>query len=801
VTPDWPGVRKALGHYEVLRPLGSGGMGEVFIARDPILARKVAIKVLPIRLAGDRDTLARFTQEARSASALNHPNIVTIHEVGAHEGVPFIVMEYVEGQDLRHLIEQGPVRELKLLDIASQIADGLAAAHERGIVHRDLKPENLMITTDGYVKILDFGLAKMLPLSSESSNTSVDLEMPGTRPGTILGTVGYMSPEQATGKRLDFRSDQFALGAILYELATGTSPFAGETAIDTLSAILHHEPVPIWKLQPTLSIALGGIVERLLSKDPEGRYASSRDLARQLRIIRDRAAAQRNALTQDHAVPRRPPGDSDGPHAARSLRATAMRDQPGMPLVILATLVPLVTVAVAVWIWSSHRQGDLPSRRLVTVVPFSVPAQDPGATYFAEGLSELISVRLAAVPELHVVASPLVSTHEAGMPPRRIAAETGATLLLTGSLERFEQQVTIRYALVEPETQKVVVTNSLTAALADAQRIEDRIVADVCRTLHVQPAGSAAADPALSSAAAQRIYIEAISLLGDESSRDAIDRAIRGLTRLLDGAPHSALVNAALGRAHLARYRRNHEPVDAERAIAFAQKAAQAGAPPGTMHVLIGRVHFATGNWKEAIREFDSELVDAPQGVSQLELAEAYELDGAVHEATARYRRIVAARASAEGFAGIARCAMLSKHFDQAAHAFEQAVALDPAGAQALGGLALSYEMLGKKDEARTAYRRAVGAGLKYVETHADAAAHADIALWLAQLGEGEQAEDHLQSAFELDSRAPAVSFDAGLIATLAGRSSEAAAHIARAKAMGFPQIVIERDPRLHAAN
>src|SRR5690349_14765309 len=211
-------IRETLGPYEILRPIGAGGMGEVFVARDPKLGRKVAIKLLPARMATDRDTLTRFTQEARSASALNHPNIVTIHEVGASEGTPFIVMEYIEGQDLRTLINGGPLPVSKVLDIGAQIADGLAAAHERGIVHRDLKPENIMLTRDGFVKILDFGLAKIVAPTSEDSENTLQLEMPGTNPGTILGTVGYMSPEQATGRRLDFRSDQFAFGAILYEL-------------------------------------------------------------------------------------------------------------------------------------------------------------------------------------------------------------------------------------------------------------------------------------------------------------------------------------------------------------------------------------------------------------------------------------------------------------------------------------------------------------------------------------------------------------------------------------------------------
>src|SRR5258706_2028302 len=297
-------IREHLGQYDILGPLGAGGMGEVYAARDPILGRKVAIKILPLRLSGDKDSLARFSQEARKASALNHPNIVTIHEVGTDpEGAPYIVMEHIDGKDLRSYINDGPLQSKKLLDIAAQIADGLAAAHERGILHRDLKPENLMVTNDGFVKILDFGLAKIIRPAPDDGDVTAQLEMPGTTPGTILGTVGYMSPEQATGRQLDFRSDQFALGAILYELATGKPAFDGDTAIDPLSAILHDDPEPIQKTNPRAPTPFCWIVGRLLSKDPNERFASTRDLAHELRIIRDHVATQASTVTAPLPLP------------------------------------------------------------------------------------------------------------------------------------------------------------------------------------------------------------------------------------------------------------------------------------------------------------------------------------------------------------------------------------------------------------------------------------------------------------------------------------------------------------------
>jgi predicted ATPase/tRNA A-37 threonylcarbamoyl transferase component Bud32/Tfp pilus assembly protein PilF len=280
-----PGTR--LGPHEILAPLGQGGMGEVYRARDTRLHRELAIKILPAALASDRERLRLLEHEARSASALNHPNIVTIYEIGEAGSTFYIAMELVEGASLRDLVLAGPLPLRRLLSIAAQIADGLAKAHGAGIVHRDLKPENLMVSNDGFVKILDFGLAKLVPVRSESAadlSTSSHEEIDASG---IAGTVGYMSPEQASGKPLDFRSDQFALGAVLYELATGVRAFRRDTPVQTLAAILEDDPEPIASLNARLPAPFCWIVERCLSKDPDERYASTRDLARDLAALRE----------------------------------------------------------------------------------------------------------------------------------------------------------------------------------------------------------------------------------------------------------------------------------------------------------------------------------------------------------------------------------------------------------------------------------------------------------------------------------------------------------------------------------
>ncbi len=277
-----------LGPYEILSPIGAGGMGEVYRARDERLGRDVAIKVLPANLAESAERLKRFEKEARSASALNHPNIVTVYDIGSTEGTSWIAMERVDGETLRKLLATGPMPLKKLLAVATQIAEGLAKAHETGIVHRDLKPENVMVTRDGTVKILDFGLAKLTAPTGESGElTQSPTVSVGTEAGVVVGTVGYMSPEQALGEAIDFRSDQFAFGSILYEMVSGRRAFARASAPETMAAIIREEPAPLATAAPETPVPLRWVAERCLAKDREERYAATRDLARDLSRLRE----------------------------------------------------------------------------------------------------------------------------------------------------------------------------------------------------------------------------------------------------------------------------------------------------------------------------------------------------------------------------------------------------------------------------------------------------------------------------------------------------------------------------------
>jgi predicted ATPase/serine/threonine protein kinase len=304
-----------LGPYEIVAQLGAGGMGEVYRARDTRLGREVAIKVLPESKARDKEALARFEQEARSASALNHPNIVTIYDIGrtasGEDPISYMAMELVEGRSLRQIISEGAPAVEQIVNIARQVAQALAEAHAKAIVHRDLKPENIMVMesgsgNSGTVKILDFGLAKLgAPNLTDEHSTVTALAGPVTGAGVILGTVGYMSPEQASGRPADFRSDQFSLGAILYEMATGVRAFRHSTSVETLAAIIREEPKSVSQLNPQIPLPLQWAIKRCLAKLPEDRYGSTRDLARDLAIVQEhlRTAFSETPVATAHNLP------------------------------------------------------------------------------------------------------------------------------------------------------------------------------------------------------------------------------------------------------------------------------------------------------------------------------------------------------------------------------------------------------------------------------------------------------------------------------------------------------------------
>src|SRR5438105_785618 len=315
-------VGTKLGPYEIAVPVGAGGMGEVYRARDTRLGRDVAVKVLPSSYSNDKERLQRFEQEACAASALNHPNILIVHDIGTHDGSPYIVSELLEGETMRQRMRGTTFAQRRAIDYASQVAHGLAAAHEKGIVHRDLKPDNIFITKDGRVKILDFGIAKLTQADATRSQTDIPTRRVDTGPGVVMGTVGYMSPEQVRGQAVDHRSDIFSFGAILYEMLSGNRAFHGDSAADTMSAILKEDPPDLSVTNQSVPPALERIIRHCLEKNPEQRFRSAHDLAFDLEALSGISAAAH-------------PGAGASAAGARSARPRWLRAAGGLALGLL----------------------------------------------------------------------------------------------------------------------------------------------------------------------------------------------------------------------------------------------------------------------------------------------------------------------------------------------------------------------------------------------------------------------------------------------------------------------------------
>jgi serine/threonine protein kinase/Tfp pilus assembly protein PilF len=465
-------IGRTLGHYRIVEKIGAGGMGVVYRAHDERLDRDVAIKVLPEEVAGDRSRLARFEREAKALAALNHPNIASVFgletmdsdsdsDADSDAGQSFLVMELLEGESFRGLITKGGITTGKAVEYAGAIADGLAAAHDKGIIHRDLKPENVFLTKDGRIKILDFGLAKLgLP---EGDLTTEDVTATlGTAPGSLMGTLPYMAPEQIRDQPTDHRSDIFALGVVLYEMLTGRRPFGGSTSVKTAAAILAEDPKPIQSLAPAVPPSLVSVVSRCLEKRPGDRFSSAHDLSLTLSAV-DTSSSN-------------PPIERRSATGRRWLLILA---------IITLTLVALLVVLPPEGLWQrfSGRRSVGPIRS-IAVLPLANLTGDPEQEYFADGMTDALISKLAQIGSLDVISRTSVMLYKDSIAPLpQIARELGVDGVVEGSVTRDENNVRITVQLIHGATDRHLWAEDYQRPLRDVLFLQAEVAQAVAKEI------------------------------------------------------------------------------------------------------------------------------------------------------------------------------------------------------------------------------------------------------------------------------------------------------------------------------
>jgi len=700
-------VGMRFGRYELTERLGAGGMGEVFRAHDHDLHRDVAIKFLPERFAADPVRLARFSQEARAASSLNHPNIVTIHEIGEASGLPYIVMELVQGRTLRQLIGGSPLPARRVLALASQLADGLAKAHGAQIVHRDLKPENVMVTEDGYVKILDFGLAKLRADPKDDRDIWFDSDMstwpdtpnsPKTAAGALLGTVGYMSPEQARGHAVDFRSDQFSFGAIVYEMATGNQAFRRDSPPQTLTAIIEATPESLAELNPSFPPPARWIVERCLEKESADRYDSTSDLARELHNVRQRLSEEQSR-----------PGIVAG-RLLPSLRSLKRRSWAGVAVLAVA-----LVLILALPVLRSLVPSPLPQRRLLAVLPFANAGADD-AQAFCDGLIETLTTKLTQLERfqdsLWVV--PASEVRAVGATSASMARRSfGANLVVTGSVQRAGDTLRLTANLVDAVSRRQIRAVMLDAGPGELANLQDGLVRQVAEMLELEistEAGAVLAAGQTSVGSAWELYVEGRGHLLRYDDPAWVDAAITAFQQAVQRDHDYALAYAGLGEAQWRRYQLTRDPVSVDLARRACARALELNDLLAPVHVTLGIINDGTGEPEKALDDFRRSLALDPRSSDAVRgLARAQERLGRLEAAETSYRRAIEWQTDDwSHHSHLGAFLWRRGRYPEAEGPFRRVVELVPDNARGHSNLGALLHLMGRDDEAATSLRRSM---------------------------------------------------------------------------------------------
>jgi len=643
-------VGQTFSHYRILERLGRGGMGVVYKAQDIRLDRFVALKFLPNTLTHDRKALERFRREAKSASALNHPNICTIYDVGEDHDQAYIAMEFMEGETLKHAIAGRPMDLDILLAIAIDVSDALDAAHSRGIIHRDIKPANIFVTERGRAKILDFGLAKVTSpkrIADADALETIDIDPDHlTAPGAAPGTAAYMSPEQVRAKELDPRTDLFSFGVLLYQMATGVLPFRGESSGLIFDAILNRAPAPPSLRNPDLPQKLVDIIERALEKDRNLRFQHASEMkAELLRVRRDTDSKQKSGI-DEHLNQQRIA-------TTQSLQGTkgGWRMQ-GLAVVLIVGLLAALIYFVPKQ-FSGSREKPLetitvPKNKVLAVLPFRPMPNDPKLTALGEGLADNVSAKLGRlsndhsleiIPASYLQERKLMSLEDA----RR---QTGANLGLSILLDQSGDLVRVSYSLLDSQTGHTVGSDSITVPKTAIFSVEDNVAEGTAQTLqlNLRPEEQVALKVhGTSNPAAYNYYLQARGYLLDYTNPENVENAIVMAREATNLDTNFGMARASLGEAYWDKYSLTKQKEWTAKAKRECDGAVRLGNAGAAGHNCLGLIYAGGGNYREAAVEFQRAIELEPGSESPaIGLASALEHQGAIDQAEKTYQQVVA---------------------------------------------------------------------------------------------------------------------------------------------------------------
>jgi serine/threonine-protein kinase len=687
-------VGKTLGRYEIVALLGAGGMGEVYRARDTQLSRPVAIKVISAKVTQSKKAIDRFEREAKTVAQLSHPNILEIHDFGREDGVVYAVTELLEGQDLRDRMRGSMLPLSKALEIGVAVANGLAAAHSKGIIHRDIKPENIFVTSTGQVKILDFGIAG---LKGGAPLEDVDLEARTeslTLTGDVVGTMGYMSPEQIRGEKADPRSDIFALGCLLYEVLTGNRAFRGETSHDTMRAILNRDPDPIADYRPDVPAGIDIVVRRCLEKEPDERFESARDVAFALQATTDIGRSQ-NAVRIDQLR-----------------RLKRRRGFAGVAVTLTAAIV-LVTLSYQKW----RAPPLLPESKHLAVLPFSVVGDEPQLQESAAGLTEVVVSGLSLIEQGSRDAFWVVPIHEAERRGADTAADAnrifGATIALSGKLRRSGDKLRLDLDAIDAANGRSLRRLSIEDSVSNLSSFQEKPVLQICEMLEI-PVNPDVRDRLASTATTMpegfEAYLRALGILAATEEEGDLDRAIGLLETATMLDPLFASGRVALGQAYLRKHELSGNQEWIGRAEAQASQAAKDSRWPEAAYDLLADIQTAEGRMEATIESLEDATRAAPENAeAHLRLASAYQKLGRSEDSKRYFQRAIFLRPGYwPAHNMLALLYLRLGEYEAAAISYGEVIACAPRltrGYNNLGGVLLYLE---RTEEARQMFERSI---------------------------------------------------------------------------------------------